>query len=943
MIDSIEKLKKASLSELRDYAAIPFWSWNNELDEERLLRQIEEMNEAGMGGFIMHARTGLTTEYLGEKWFSCVGACLKKAKELGMNAWIYDENGWPSGFVGGKLLENERYRAQFLRYAVKKEFDGEALAAYIRTENGFRRVSGEVAGAAEYHCVTLHTSPANTDILDPVVVDEFIRLTHEAYYERFADSFGKELAGFFTDEPQYYRAETPFPRTVAKAFEEKYGEDVLDGLAYLFVHDERGYAFREKYYQTLNELYVNNFYKRIYDWCEAHGCKLTGHSVEESLLSTQMWGGAGVMTSYEFEHIPGVDWLGKDCGSGLASKQIGSVASQLGKKQVLTETFGCAGYDITPKELKSIGEGQYFNGVSLMCHHLFPYSLSGQGKLDHPPVFSKHGNWWDGFRAFNDYFTRLGYIVSETKEIYDVLIVHPMRDLYLDYVRGEDYDSVWEIEQSFARLLAELRKNGVLYQFADEQILKKYAHASKDTLVVGQCAYKTVIVPEMKNVSRSTLDALNAYTGRLYVEKTPQYVDGVRENVELCSNVTFEEIVENARFRFRSEDGLAQLTARKGELGEFLFVKNYSNEQSARVQTSGIADGYKALNLHDFERKNIANGFTLAPCESVVLIKDESAKAVEEHGRTRNITDAFAVTATSENYLVSDYAQIGFDGESFGERLPLPQIVERLLRKDYKGKLFVRHAFFLKETMPLKLIMEKGRLLSARVNGKDLSFSESAFDFNFVEADISELVRLGENEFVYEIDYYQHDGVTFALFDPNATESLRNCLYYDTHIENVYIKGEFVLDSEHRLSKKTQEPPVTKELYRHGYPFFKGDLTLEGDYDYDGEGERVLSLSGRFAMAYVFVGENRLLLATETEKEIGKYLTKGKNRLRIVLKSSLRNLFGPHHIAAKSESLGVGPASFTMRGSWGNGVSPSYIEAYRSVPFGVEKIEITEK
>ena len=100
--------------ELKEYRSIPFWSWNNYLDEGELCRQIEEMKSAGIGGFIMHARTGLKEEYLGEKWFSCIGACLKKAKELGMEAWIYDENGWPSGFVGGKLLENEAFRARYL-------------------------------------------------------------------------------------------------------------------------------------------------------------------------------------------------------------------------------------------------------------------------------------------------------------------------------------------------------------------------------------------------------------------------------------------------------------------------------------------------------------------------------------------------------------------------------------------------------------------------------------------------------------------------------------------------------------------------------------------------------------------------------------------------------------------------------------------------------------
>ena len=130
---TVNKLKKAYKKDLLKYRPIPFWSWNNELDEKALVEQIDEMKKVGIGGFIIHARTGLRTEYLGEKWSSCVDACLKRAKELQMNAWIYDENGWPSGFVGGKLLENESYRARFLEYAVAAEFDETAFCVYKKT------------------------------------------------------------------------------------------------------------------------------------------------------------------------------------------------------------------------------------------------------------------------------------------------------------------------------------------------------------------------------------------------------------------------------------------------------------------------------------------------------------------------------------------------------------------------------------------------------------------------------------------------------------------------------------------------------------------------------------------------------------------------------------------------------------------------------------------
>ena len=124
------------------YKPFPFWSWNDELEEEELVKQIDWMHENGIGGFFMHARGGLTTPYLGEKWFKCVEACLKRAKELDMEAYAYDENGWPSGFAGGELLKDEYNRDQYLSYKIG-EYDPNALVSYnlsldklVRTDRG---------------------------------------------------------------------------------------------------------------------------------------------------------------------------------------------------------------------------------------------------------------------------------------------------------------------------------------------------------------------------------------------------------------------------------------------------------------------------------------------------------------------------------------------------------------------------------------------------------------------------------------------------------------------------------------------------------------------------------------------------------------------------------------------------------------------------------------
>ena len=217
------------------YKALPFWSWNDDLDPKECVRQVEWMYEKGIGGFFMHARGGLTTPYLGEKWFECVDACSIRAKELGMHAYAYDENGWPSGFVGGELLKDIENHDRFLDFAYGK-YDEKAYVSYDYHGDKLVRVtSGDDVLNVYWRYAT-----STADILNPDVVQQFIDKTHEQYKKR--DTY--DLKGFFTDEPQYFRWGTPFTKMIIKYFEEEYHEDIRDGIGLLFVEKEGYRKFR---------------------------------------------------------------------------------------------------------------------------------------------------------------------------------------------------------------------------------------------------------------------------------------------------------------------------------------------------------------------------------------------------------------------------------------------------------------------------------------------------------------------------------------------------------------------------------------------------------------------------------------------------------------------------------------------------------------------------
>ena len=76
----------------KEYKGAPFWSWNGKLDKKRLCKQIDVFKEMGFGGFYMHPRAGMETEYLSDEYFSCVGECIHHATKIGMKLKINTAN-----------------------------------------------------------------------------------------------------------------------------------------------------------------------------------------------------------------------------------------------------------------------------------------------------------------------------------------------------------------------------------------------------------------------------------------------------------------------------------------------------------------------------------------------------------------------------------------------------------------------------------------------------------------------------------------------------------------------------------------------------------------------------------------------------------------------------------------------------------------------------------
>ena len=66
----------------------------------------------------------------------------------------------------------------------------------------------------------------------------------------------------------------------------------------------------------------------------------------------QLISNGACMPHYEYLTIPGMDWLGRNIYPCLTHHQVASTAAQVGRKQVLSETFALCGHNVGHDELK---------------------------------------------------------------------------------------------------------------------------------------------------------------------------------------------------------------------------------------------------------------------------------------------------------------------------------------------------------------------------------------------------------------------------------------------------------------------------------------------------------------------------------------------------------------------------------------------------------------
>lgn len=589
------------------YRGAPFWAWNGKLEKEELRRQVRIMKEMGLGGFFMHSRVGLATEYLSKEWFECINACCDESKKIDMLAYLYDEDRWPSGATGGIVTKNKKYRMRNLFMKITEdtgkirfknntisifiaEFEGNSIKKYRKVKKGEKIKTLSPSEKILIFSLELskespwYNGQTYLDTLNPVAVKKFIEVTHENYKKYCGKYFGKVIPGIFTDEPNFgivYSAynspsekeisiSIPWTEKLPYIFKKRYGYDILDCLPEIYFNLDKNEIskVRYHYFDCITYLFVDSFAKQIGNWCEKNKILFTGHILCEDTLLSQTNVVGSCMRFYEYMQAPGMDLLTEHWRIFNTAKQVSSVARQFGRKFRLTETYGCTGWDFPFSGHKALGDWQIALGINLRCQHLSWYTMLGEAKRDYPASIFYQSPWWNFYKYVEDYFARINSVMINGNEVRDLLVIHPIESLWAIYNmpewnkeknRFEISEKIKKLDEMFVKLCDTLLSSHIDFDYGDEEILSRWAKIIKKDegtiFKINKAEYKAILVPPLIKIRSSTLKYLKEFKEKggeiIFVKEIPSYVDcefsdKVKEFAEKCICVSsFEEAIGN--------------------------------------------------------------------------------------------------------------------------------------------------------------------------------------------------------------------------------------------------------------------------------------------------------------------------------------------------------------------------------------------------------------
>ena len=496
------------------------WLWNSTITREGIKLQLEEMYASGIRAFYVigepenfrpkYRRTHLSPEYLSEEYLELLYYAYETGKELGMDMWLYNEGGFPSGMACGQIRKLHPELAMKEIEAVtfplpngsRYTADSRAISAFAGSDRIYNRyVPYEDTLVTEYRVREENWSGLRTDNASRKNTEVFLELTHEKMKRRFGSAMGTDITLMFDDESFMGTWTDEFDRL----FQEKHGYDIRDFIPYIMgdlqPETDVQYRARSDYFMLCGELIRDNYFTPMKQWLRQHNMRSTGHLDNDHRADGNVVNRYGnvLQTLREFD-VPGIDVIweqigyprdGKCCPEGMAffPRMASSAARQLGHSTAVSESLAVYGSHVDPEQMRFVVNYQAVRGISLFNFMVVSYDRETPMSLQYRPNFNKNNPSMDRLTQINEYTARLSYILQNSKADISTALYYPARSICAGGKLGN------AAMESFTKLGDFLEEKGVSFDIIDESLVLD-AVVENSTLVCEHVAYRSIFIPE---------------------------------------------------------------------------------------------------------------------------------------------------------------------------------------------------------------------------------------------------------------------------------------------------------------------------------------------------------------------------------------------------------------------------------------------------------------
>lgn len=535
---------------------------------------------------------GVVTNPSYDNWYEGYPENAKEFKNLlaeldarGLDFWIYDEKGYPSGYAGGETLVGHpeleakgfymrrmvAYEPRHVKFHLDDESDKIIWAAkydlitpgmhesflvydsmepvpfepdFVETDLGTKQaffvfcVKPAYEGSHCTHNVSSYSRYVN--IMNPDAIKRFIELMLEPIAAGVPDAFAR-AKGVFTDEPSlqvgYARPYESWPYALApyvdgifEEYEAEYGESILPTLPLLFEGRTDAYPTRINFYRLVGKLVARAYSAQLSAWCREHGGRFSGHYLgEEDMVGHVKDYGSNIEVMCQADY-PGLDVLCcyPEVFSYNTVKHPQIVARKKGTNGMMVEIcpfFHHEEFMKDPVENMTAVMGTLYLGGVRVTHSYFSSNFA---EYDPEKLASKPGIMSRAqAQQFNRYVGRLGTMLDGVTNDTHTFVYYGVEDVQAKMVPQTTAFSGEETQADKATiaLTKAIYEAGYDFYYADRDDLVDALNG--EVPAISGHEVKTIIIPGIDVMYDDAYEALRKLRDKgvtvLFSEKVPAF------------------------------------------------------------------------------------------------------------------------------------------------------------------------------------------------------------------------------------------------------------------------------------------------------------------------------------------------------------------------------------------------------------------------------------